>query len=133
MARVADCERSQAEWNAAVAIACGWHDLGGQGAALFDRRLPTSRHRHYVLASSRSAVSNRADSPASFAVSEAYDPNVTDKGGKETPEFLCVTMYAEDIAPLRAYYHEALGLPIDYEEPDHLVAMPKVCAHEPSE
>ncbi len=42
-------------------------------------------------------------------------------------------MYAEDIAPLRAYYHDALGLLIDYEQPGQLVAMPNVCAHDPSE
>lgn len=58
---------------------------------------------------------------------------MTDDNGSETPEFLCVTMYADDIAPLRAYYHDALGLPIDYEQPGHLVAMPNVCAHDPSE
>lgn len=52
---------------------------------------------------------------------------------RTTPEFLCVTMYADDISALRAYYHDALGLPIDYEDPGHLTAMPKVCAHDPSE
>jgi catechol 2,3-dioxygenase-like lactoylglutathione lyase family enzyme len=56
-----------------------------------------------------------------------------DDDEQTAPEFLCVTMYAEDIAPLRAYYHDALGLPIDYEEPGHISAMPKVCAHDPSE
>lgn len=58
---------------------------------------------------------------------------MTDDSGPEPPEFLCVTMYAADVEPLRAYYHDVLGLPIDYEEPGHLVAMPKVCAHDPSE
>jgi hypothetical protein len=48
-------------------------------------------------------------------------------------EFLCITMYTEDIGPLRSYYHEVLGLPIDYEVPGHIAAMPKVSAHDPTE
>lgn len=48
-------------------------------------------------------------------------------------EFLCLTMYASETGPLREYYHEVLGLPVDYEVPGHITAMPKVCVHDPSE
>lgn len=48
-------------------------------------------------------------------------------------EFLCVTMYTAETGTLRDYYHEALGLPIDFEVRGHITAMPKVCVHDPSE
>ena len=48
-------------------------------------------------------------------------------------EFLNVTFYAGDIGPLRAFYHDFLGLAVDYEQPGHIAAMGKVCAHDPSE
>ncbi len=49
------------------------------------------------------------------------------------PEFLCITFYSEDPQPLRTYYHEVLGLPLDYEEPGHIAAMGPISAHDPSE
>lgn len=49
------------------------------------------------------------------------------------PQFLCVTLYSQDPQPLRSYYHDVLGLPIDYEVPGHIAAMGPICAHDPSE
>jgi hypothetical protein len=49
------------------------------------------------------------------------------------PQFLNITLYAEETAPLRAFYHDLLGLPIDYEEPGHIAVMGPLCAHDPSE
>lgn len=54
-------------------------------------------------------------------------PGVTDHGGAKTPKFLG-EMYAEDIAPLRAYYHDVLGLPIDDEQPGHTWPCPTLRA-----
>lgn len=50
-----------------------------------------------------------------------------------SPEFLCVTMYTDDPDPLRAFYHDVLGLPLDYEQAGHIAAMGPVCAHDPTE
>lgn len=49
------------------------------------------------------------------------------------PQFLCITLYSDDPEPLRNYYHDILGLPLDYEEPGHIAAMGPVCAHDQSE
>lgn len=51
----------------------------------------------------------------------------------DVPEFLNVTLYVEDIADLRAFYHDVLGLPIVYEEPGHITVMGKVAVHDPTE
>lgn len=48
-------------------------------------------------------------------------------------EFLTVTLYAEDINPLRGFYHDLLALPINYEQSGHIAAMGPICAHDPSE
>ena len=48
-------------------------------------------------------------------------------------EFLTVTLYAEDIGPLKSYYHDLLGLPLNYEQPGHIAAMGPICAHDPTE
>ena len=44
-----------------------------------------------------------------------------------------MTLYTEDPRPLRAYYRDILGLPLNHEEPGHMAAMGPVCAHDPSE
>src|SRR5207248_6170249 len=41
----------------------------------------------------------------------------------QAPEFLNVTMYVEKTADLRAFYHDLLGLPIEFEEPGHITVM----------
>jgi catechol 2,3-dioxygenase-like lactoylglutathione lyase family enzyme len=51
----------------------------------------------------------------------------------EVPEFLNVTLYVDDIADLRAYYHDFLGLPIEFEESGHIAVMGKVAVHDPTE
>ncbi len=51
----------------------------------------------------------------------------------QVPEFLNVTLYAADTADLRAFYHDVLGLPIEYEEPGHITVMGRVAVHDPSE
>jgi catechol 2,3-dioxygenase-like lactoylglutathione lyase family enzyme len=51
----------------------------------------------------------------------------------DTPEFLNVTLYVDDIAEIRRYYHDVLGLPIVFEEPGHAAVMDRVAVHDPSE
>lgn len=51
----------------------------------------------------------------------------------DVPEFLNVTLYVEDTSELRAYYHDFLGLPIEYEEPGHITVMGRVAVHDPTE
>ncbi len=51
----------------------------------------------------------------------------------DEPEFLNVTLYAEDTSELRAYYHDFLGLPIEYEELGHVTVMGRIAVHDPTE
>jgi len=48
-------------------------------------------------------------------------------------KFLNVTFYTSDVPAARAFYADALGLPVDFEDPGHLAAMGRICAHDPSE
>jgi len=52
---------------------------------------------------------------------------------EDSPEFLNVTMYVDDTADLRAFYHDFLRLPIEYEEPGHITVMGRVAVHDPTE
>lgn len=51
----------------------------------------------------------------------------------DVPEFLNVTMCADDISDLRAYYRDFLGLPVDFEEGGHATVMGKIAVHDASE
>ena len=47
-----------------------------------------------------------------------------------TLEFLNVTFYVDDTRPLKEFYCDGLGLPLDYEQPGRLAAMGPVGAHD---
>jgi catechol 2,3-dioxygenase-like lactoylglutathione lyase family enzyme len=51
----------------------------------------------------------------------------------DIPEFLNVTLYVDDITDLRRFYHDLLGLPVEFEEPGHITVMGKVAVHDPTE
>lgn len=51
----------------------------------------------------------------------------------DIPEFLNVTLYVQDTAELRAFYHDLLGLPIQFEEAGHITVMGAVAIHDPTE
>lgn len=51
----------------------------------------------------------------------------------DVPEFLNVTLYVQNTSALRAFYHDLLGLPVQYEEPGHITVMGPVAVHDPTE
>ncbi|MEX0875614.1 MAG: VOC family protein [Actinomycetota bacterium] len=58
---------------------------------------------------------------------------MSDSSELDTPEFLNVTLYVDDIAPIRHFYHDVLGLPVVFEEPGQAAVMGSVAVHDPSE
>lgn len=56
-----------------------------------------------------------------------------ERNGSDVPEFLDVTMYVDDIGPIRSFYHEVLRIPIVHEEPGHIAVMGPIAVHDPTE